>query len=71
MLLGPRSDNLPSYVSLRAAAAFDNLKDVELPVYLGARHAPFVPEGKSVQNLKLASGVISCWVTTSLLRSRT
>jgi hypothetical protein len=56
-LRGPGRDELPAYVSLRAAAAFGNLKDVEGPAFLGAGHAPFVPQGRGVENLKLAAGV--------------
>jgi Protein of unknown function (DUF1501) len=56
-LRGPGPENLPAYVSLRSAASFGTLKDVEGPAFLGAGHAPFIPEGKGIANLSPAAGL--------------
>ncbi len=56
-LRGRGGDGMPPYVSLRAAAAFGELRDAEDAAYLGAGHRPFVPQGASVTNLRLGDGM--------------
>lgn len=53
--LRPRSDGLPSYVSLmyKAPGLYDN----ESPAYTGPAHRPFVPKAEGLANLGLAKGV--------------
>ncbi|HKB03069.1 MAG TPA: DUF1501 domain-containing protein [Gemmataceae bacterium] len=53
--LQPKSDGMPSYVSLmyKPPGLYDN----EGPVYLGPAHRPFVPKAEGLANLSLAKGV--------------
>lgn len=53
--LQPRSDGLPSYVSLMYDPP--GLYDNEGPVYLDPSHRPFVPRAEGLANLSLAKGV--------------
>jgi hypothetical protein len=52
----PNPDHMPPYVSLRAPA-FGDLREVEDPVFLGAGHRPFVPQGRGADGLQLAGGL--------------
>ncbi|HEX7449820.1 MAG TPA: DUF1501 domain-containing protein, partial [Pirellulales bacterium] len=53
--LCPRSDGLPSYVSLmyKPPGLYDN----EGPLYTGAAHRPFVPKAEGLADLSLARGI--------------
>jgi hypothetical protein len=56
-LRGVGTNGLPPYVSLRAAAAFSDLREAEDPAFLGVGHRPFVPQGPSLNNLRLGEGM--------------
>jgi hypothetical protein len=55
-LRGSGPDHLPPYVSLKAPA-FGELHEVEDPVFLGAGHRPFTPQGRGVDGLQLGAGL--------------